>query len=141
MILPGQDFSLHRIGILLCAYVCAIFFFRRSKPKVQVQDINRSQLTLPVLIILLHVAPGFFDAFSSAQSLPLVNAVRRHRGIVVSRLVPVVLRSCPTTLVRSRIPIIVILRNHGSGRGGRGGGGRCGGRRAAAHHFRQGGRG
>lgn len=99
---------------------------------------------LPVLIILLHVAPGFFDALSSAQSLPLVNAVRRHRGIVVPRLVPVVLRSCPTTitLVRSRVPIIVILSNHRPGRGGGGGGaGRCGGRRAAAHHFRQGGRG
>lgn len=131
-----------RIIFLIEDSACILFFF--FSPKVQVEGINRSQLTLPVLIILLHVAPGFFDALSSAQSLPLVNAVRRHRGIVVPRLVPVVLRSCPTTitLVRSRVPIIVILSNHRPGRGGGGGGaGRCGGRRAAAHHFRQGGRG
>lgn len=144
MILEGTRMFLSRAPSL---GICTHFFPLLPPPpprskRYKYGAINRDQLTLPALIILLHVAPGFFDALSSAQSLPLVNAVRRHRGIVVSRLVPVVLRSCPTTLVRSRTPIIVILRNHRSGRGGCGGGGRCGGRRAAARrHPRQGGRG
>lgn len=103
--------------------------FFSIQPSKHVRRIDRSQLTLPILIVLLHVASGFFDALSSTQRLPLVNAVRRHRRVVTFRLVAVVLRPCPT-LIRSRIPVIVILGNHrlwcsGSGsRGGRAGGGR-----------------
>ena len=108
--------------------LCMSFFFS-IQPSKHVRRIDRSQLTLPILIVLLHVASGFFDALSSTQRLPLVNAVRRHRRVVTFRLVAVVLRPCPT-LVRSRIPVIVILGNHRlwcSGGGSRGGGG--GGRR------------
>lgn len=99
--------------------------------------VDRSQLTLAVLVVLLHIASGFFDALSSAQRLPLVNAVRRHRWIVASRLVPVVLCSCPT-LVRLRVPVIVILRNHRLGSGG--GGGSCGGGGGGGRCRRRGGR-
>ena len=121
---------LYAIGIPPARDSRLFFFFFFLRWNIEVRRVDRSQLTLPVLVVLLHVASGFFDALSSAQRLPLVNAVRRHRWIVASRLVPVVLCSCPT-LVRLRVPIIVILRDHrlgrggGSGSGSRGDGGRC----------------
>lgn len=51
----------------------------------------RSTLTFTVFIVLLHAVPGLLDAFASAERPPLVNAVSRHRRIVVFRLVPVIL--------------------------------------------------
>jgi len=41
-----------------------------------IRDSTRpSALTLSVFVVLLHVAPGLFDALASAERLPLVHAV------------------------------------------------------------------
>lgn len=84
--------------------------FSKESDLKDIHDIRKklARRTLAVFVILLHVASGLFNALSSAQGLPLVDAVSWHRRVVVFRLVAVVL-GAGTTVVSSWISVVEVL--------------------------------